>query len=84
MKRPNIYSKPLEGDRTENYHPADLGGQYAKDLNKYIDYLKTEVEKLSKANVSGQLPLDFVKWYSGMKEEKILKAYERWKNESSH
>lgn len=29
-----------------------------------------------------QLPLDFVKWYSGMEEEKILKAYERWKNES--
>lgn len=32
-------------------------------------------------NVSGQLPLYFVKWYSGMEEEKILKAYERWKNE---
>jgi hypothetical protein len=32
-------------------------------------------------NVSDQLPLDFVKWYSGMDEEKILKAYERWKKE---
>jgi hypothetical protein len=33
-------------------------------------------------SASGQLPLDFVKWYSGMEEKKILKAYERWKTES--
>lgn len=35
-------------------------------------------------SVSGQLPLDFVKWYSGMEEEKILKAYERWIKESGN
>lgn len=51
MKRPNIYSKPLEGIRTENYHPADLNGQYAKDLNKYIDHLEIEVKKLKKEAV---------------------------------
>jgi|CXWL01.1.fsa_nt_gi hypothetical protein len=26
--------------------------------------------------------IDFIKWYSGMKEETILKAYKRWKNEA--
>jgi hypothetical protein len=35
-------------------------------------------------NINGQLPIDFVKWYSGMEEGKILKAYERWKRESSN
>jgi hypothetical protein len=27
------------------------------------------------------LPLDFVTWYSGMEEEKILRAYARYKRE---
>lgn len=44
MKRPNQYSKPLEGVRTENYHPADIGGQYEKDLNKYIDHLESQIK----------------------------------------
>jgi len=38
-------------------------------------------------NVSGQselLPLAFIKWYSGMEQEKILKAYERWEKESGN
>jgi hypothetical protein len=28
-----------------------------------------------------ELPLEFVKWYSGMSEKKILQAYERYKKE---
>ena len=47
----------------------------------FIDGFK---EALSLFAVSGQLPLDFVKWYSGMEEDKILKAYERWKKESGN
>ena len=47
MKRPNRYSKPLDGVRTESYHPAELDTQYSKDLNKYIDYLESEVKKLN-------------------------------------
>lgn len=58
MERPNRYSKPLGGVRTENYHPAETDGQYAKDLNKYIDYLETEIKKLRKANVGGSLEID--------------------------
>ena len=45
MKRPNIYSKPLGGSRKEQYHPAHLDGQYAADLNTYIDYLENELKK---------------------------------------
>ena len=30
---------------------------------------------------SEQLPFDFVKWYSGMEEQKILNAYKRWQKE---
>lgn len=47
-------------------------------------YHESELKKLRVGDVSGQLPLDFVKWYSGMEEEKILKAYERWKSESGN
>ena len=46
-----------------------------------LDPIEAHDRVLLLFNVSGQLPLDFVKWYSGMEEEKILKAYERWKNE---
>jgi hypothetical protein len=30
---------------------------------------------------SKQLPLDFVKWYSGMRDEQIESSYSRWKKE---
>lgn len=30
---------------------------------------------------SEQLPFDFIKWYSGMSEQKILNAYKRWQKE---
>ncbi len=47
MKRPNQYSKPLVGVRTESYHPADhTNNQYAKDLNTYIDYLEKQQERM--------------------------------------
>jgi hypothetical protein len=36
---------------------------------------------LKQCSVSGSLPLDFVAWYSGMDEAKILNAHERWKVE---
>ena len=46
MKRPNQYSKPLEGVRTENYHPSDYtNNQYVDDLNTYIDYLELQKER---------------------------------------
>lgn len=38
-----------------------------------------------KLNLSGigskQLPFEFVKWYSGMRDEQIESAYSRWKKE---
>jgi hypothetical protein len=43
-------------------------------------FLNSRSNQLSH-KVDTQLPIGFVKWYSGMKEEKILKAYDRWKNE---
>jgi len=49
-----------------------------------LDPVEAHDRVLRLFNVSGQLPLDFVKWYSGMEEEKILRAYERWKNESGN
>lgn len=51
---------------------------------KYPEYDKKADEILRLFSVSGQLPLDFVKWYSGMEQEKILKAYERWIKESGN
>ena len=49
------------------------------------DYERSKVKIFSSnPSVSGMLPLDFVKWYSGMEESKILKAVERWKRESGN
>lgn len=38
-------------------------------------------EVINRLHVIKSLPLDFVKWYSGMEQQKILNAYERWKRE---
>jgi hypothetical protein len=50
-----------------------------------VNYLQDVVNKnFIKPDVIKSLPLDFVKWYSGMEEAKILKAVERWKRESGN
>jgi len=50
MKRPNEYGKPLNGSRT-NYHPADLSGEYVKDLNTYIDHLELIIKNMGKIKI---------------------------------
>lgn len=55
-----------------------------KKLIEALDIVLSEVKKFRLGAVSGQLPLDFVKWYSGMEQEKILKAHERWVKESGN
>jgi hypothetical protein len=32
-------------------------------------------------NLEKELPLPFLIWYSGMSEDKIMKAYKRWEDE---
>lgn len=95
MKRPNQYSKPLGGNRIENYHPTDLDSQYAKDLNKYIDYLEeklnmdTNVEPSAEPPVSNSTGLRVVKnslgnWSVEL-NGKVLKAeFKLKKNASNH
>lgn len=63
MKRPNQYSKPLEGDRKETYHPADLDGQYVKDLNKYIDHLELQLKDKLYSEEDMRLAIDFTPYY---------------------
>jgi hypothetical protein len=62
---------------------SELPHLEAELLRPIIEKAK-QIEKGQIINVSEQLPLDFVKWYSGMQEEKILKAYARWKKESGN
>ena len=57
---------------------------YGEEMNELCRMFEAEFRKLHQPTVSGQLPLDFVKWYSGMEQEKILKAYERWIRESGN
>jgi hypothetical protein len=80
-----IYDDLLEHIR-RRIQLHEIAGDFAiatESLKIYLDEWE-ERSKLHQPTVSGQLPLDFVKWYSGMEEEKILKAYERWKNESGN
>jgi hypothetical protein len=44
-----------------------------------IESLTTENARLREA-LEGRFPLAFIEWYSGMEKEKILRAFERWKN----
>ena len=92
-----IIEKRIEEQKAGNLYFASRNNQLLdkeetfKKLNQSLDFLeeiqfevKHELSKLHQPSVSGQLPLDFVKWYSGMEEEKILKAYERWKKEGGN
>jgi hypothetical protein len=38
--------------------------------------------RIDVADTKEYLPLEFIKWYSGMEEERILKAYQRWESEN--
>jgi hypothetical protein len=46
--------------------------------------VNTGGKQLTIPDVSGSFSLDFIKWYSGMGEQKILNAYERYKRESGN
>lgn len=50
----------------------------------HLQVEKSEGQKLPIHDVSGSFSLDFIKWYSGMEEQKILNAYERYKRESGN
>ena len=57
---------------------------YEEWLEERLIEAEAELKKLRVGNVVGQseqLPFDFVKWYSGMEEQKILNAYKRWQKE---
>jgi len=54
----------------------------ARILAKTVDEAVDEIFSLfNVVGQSEQLPFDFVKWYSGMEEQKILNAYKRWQKE---
>lgn len=64
---------------------------WANNKEEINDEILADLDAMNKAlsqhDVSGQselLPLAFIKWYSGMEQEKILKAYERWEKESGN
>jgi hypothetical protein len=64
----------------------DLKEKIAREVEnaKYANHNCTGIAEriLSLFRDSENLPIDFIKWYSGMDKEKILKAYERWIKES--
>ena len=57
-------------------------------MEKTLELLKEATDaiegaaKSKQADDNTQLPLDFISWYSGMEEAKILHAFERWKLET--
>lgn len=63
------------------YQYAKNAFEGKKDIE--VPYMK-HCANLPVIGRSELLPLDFIKWYSGMEEEKIIKAYERWIKESGN
>ena len=69
-----------------------LIGRYKKEailhcideLERVMADSSNEIAALHLHNVSGSFSLDFIKWYSGMEEQKILDAFERYKRESGN
>jgi hypothetical protein len=52
-----------------------------KIMALFESQLKAEREKY-KEELSINVPINFVEWYSGMDQNKIVSAYERWKKET--
>jgi hypothetical protein len=48
------------------------------------DFAKKVIKLCTTPHVIGSFSLEFIKWYSGMEEQKILNAYERYKRESGN
>ncbi len=79
--------KEFEATGYTSWINADLYPNGKIYTQEYTQWLERQVLALRQPHVSGQseqLPLGFVKWYSGMKEEKILKAYDRWIKEGGN
>lgn len=51
-----------------------------ESLTKWLlEHRQSQAKIIDDQNdVIKSLPIDFVKWYSGMKEDNILRAYKRW------
>lgn len=57
-----------------------IGPKFSKNYTR----LKTQVEqKLNIHGVMQVLPIEFLEWYSGTTNERLLQMYERWKKEGN-
>lgn len=78
----------IEGDEVNSFHAAIMRELNVEQMvilrDKLIQRTPLVNNNLVQADVIKSLPLDFVKWYSGMEHQKILNAYERWKKESGN
>jgi hypothetical protein len=64
---------------TESHYPHFFLAGFREEIRGKLKELKKD----DIGETKEQLPLDFVKWYSGMREEKIMNAYKRYLNENS-
>ncbi len=46
-----------------------------------VEWHERKAENSPISDVSGLFSMDFIKWYSGVGEQQILRAYERYKRE---
>lgn len=77
----NIYGDGLQKRRWD-----EVADEILAKIFLQPDVSPNEGNQISSDKKDGEvaLPLSFVNWYSGMKTETILKAYERWKIESGN
>ena len=48
-----------------------------------VDSLVSQAKEKESLIIDNSFSIEFIKWYSGMEKEKILKAYERWNKEKT-
>lgn len=81
----NGYLDAVELDNRTDVIGKSYVVEMLRSLLMLVNEAQAEVKIISsKQPVIKSLPLDFVKWYSGIEQEKILRAYKRWKKESGN
>ena len=85
-KKSTKRDRKFSGNLHTLYNSQGENMNIPEDVKEAINTLQasTDQSKLLLADVSGSFSLDFIKWYSGMEEQKILNAFERYKRESGN
>lgn len=56
---------------------------FFQKVNDRVSLSPKEYAEKYQIKAPDKVEMEFVEWYSGMSKDKILRAYERWRNENN-